>query len=81
MHPDEPSNRSLEEYRGFEAALHRDLMNCCRRYVNYLGIVSIVGIIDIVKQETIELEKATKKNIGSDQQENTNEAVPDCYQH
>lgn len=66
MNSEDPINRSLDEYRGYEAALHRDLMNCCRKYINHLGIVSIIGIIDIVKQETIELEKATRKNIKSD---------------
>ena len=66
MNFEDPISRSLDEYRGYEAALHRDLMNCCRKYINHLGIVSIIGIVDIVKQETIELEKATRKNIRSD---------------
>jgi hypothetical protein len=63
MDPSNIVDRSLEEYRALELMLHRDLMNCCRRYINHLEIISIIGIIDIVKQETIELEKATKKNI------------------
>lgn len=54
------SNRSLDEYRILESNLHRELVNCCRKYLNELGIVSIVGLIDIVKQEVVELEKATK---------------------
>jgi hypothetical protein len=45
--------RSLEEYRVLEANLHRELVGCCRKYLNKLGIVSVVGLIDIVKQETM----------------------------
>jgi len=52
---------TLEEYRGLEVELHRDLMKVCRKYINELGIVSIMGILDIVKQESMELEKATSK--------------------
>jgi hypothetical protein len=52
---------TLEEYRALEVELHRDLMKICRKYINELGIVSIMGIIDIVKQEAMELEKATSK--------------------
>jgi hypothetical protein len=52
---------TLEEYRALEVELHRDLMKVCRKYINELGIVSIMGILDIVKQESMELEKATSK--------------------
>jgi len=52
---------TLEEYRALEVELHRDLMKVCRKYINELGIVSIMGILDIVKQESVELEKATSK--------------------
>ncbi len=57
------NNRSLREHKELEAALHREFMNCSRKYLNKLGIVSIVGIMDIVKQEIVELEKATKKSV------------------
>ena len=46
----EDDNKSLKEYRALETTLHRDLINCCRRYVNELGIISIIGIMDIVKR-------------------------------
>jgi hypothetical protein len=59
-------NRSLDEYRILESNLHRELINCCRKYLNELGIVSIVGLVDIVKQEIMELEKATKTNVERD---------------
>lgn len=63
MYPDELGSRALEEYKALEVELHRDLMKVCRRYINEIGIVSIMGILDIVKQEAIELERATRKNI------------------
>jgi len=55
--------KTLDEYRQWESQLHLDLMNSCKKYIAKLGIVSIVGIIDIVKQETIELEKATRNKV------------------
>ena len=36
-------------------------MKTIRSYITELGIVSILGILDVVKQETIELERATKR--------------------
>jgi len=54
-------DRTLEEYRTLETELHRELMKICREYINNLGIVSIMGILDIVKQEAVELERATRK--------------------
>jgi hypothetical protein len=56
-----PQN-SLDEYRQYEMKLHLELMNTCRRYMSNLSIVSITGILDIVKQEAIELEMATRKS-------------------
>ena len=60
-------NKSLKDYRNLEAIFHRDLANCCRKYLNELGIISVIGVMDIVKQEVIELEKATKKTFDSEQ--------------
>ncbi len=62
-------DRTLEEYRALETELHRELMKICREYINDLGIVSIMGILDIVKQEAIELEKATRKIMKSEETE------------
>jgi len=55
------TNKSLDEYRKYEVQLHLELTNACRKYMAKLGIVSVIGILDIVKQESIELERATKK--------------------
>jgi len=67
MYPDNDRIINLEDYRKMEAQLHRELINACRKQINNLGIVSIIGILDIVKSETIELEKATKRNIKNDE--------------
>ena len=63
MQIDENENRTLNEYRTSEVELHIDLMKICRKYMSELSIVSIMGILDIVKQETIELEKATRRGM------------------
>lgn len=63
MFPDQDVGNSLEEYRSIELKLHGELMNVCRKYLNKLSIVSILGILEIVKQESIELEQATRQDI------------------
>lgn len=73
MFPGENENNTLEDYQTNEIQLHRELMNSCRKYINHLRIVSILGIFDIVKQEVIELERATKKvPVQPDEDENEN---------
>ena len=58
---------SFEEYRNVEVEFHTELINVARRYINKLGIVSLIGVFDIVKQEVIELEKATKKTFDTEE--------------
>jgi len=62
---------TLSDYRAAETELHTELMAVTRKYISKLGIVSLMGILDIVKQETIELERVTKQNFN-----NTNENQP-----
>lgn len=62
MIPGEDVAGTLEEYRNYEIQLHHDLMNSCRKYIGRVSIVSILGILDIVKEEAIELEQATRGN-------------------
>jgi len=69
MLPDENHEMTLLEYRATEIKLHSELMKICRNYINKLGIVSIMGILDIVKQETIELEGATRRSIKAEESE------------
>ncbi len=58
---------SVTDKRIFEAELHRELMNSCRKYFSKIGIVSVVGMLEIVKQETLELEHAAKHEMKSSQ--------------
>lgn len=67
MISDNQINQSLKNYNDLEIQLHRELMNSCRKYITRLNIISIVGIIELLKQETIELEKATNKNIENEE--------------
>ena len=67
MYPGDSEKKTLEEYRLIENQLHHDLMNACRKYISELGIVSIIGMLDIVKQETIELERATKRTFKNEE--------------
>ena len=76
MYPDDVEGGTLEEYRQLEMQLHLELMNTCRKYISKLGIVSIIGILDIVKQETIELERATKKTFKKEEFQ-TNNNMPE----
>ena len=67
MYPGDSEKKTLEEYRMLENQLHHELMNACRKYISELGIVSIMGILDVVKQETIELERATKRTFKNEE--------------
>lgn len=69
MHPVESSDMTLEKHRSLEIEFHIELMKICRKYINEISIVSIIGILDIVKQETIELERATKRDIKEEEPE------------
>jgi len=57
------NGNSYERLKALETSFHRDLMNNCRKYLNHIGIISVLGIIDLVKQEVVELEHATKRNV------------------
>jgi len=67
MYPSDIESRTLDEYKQLEMQLHLELMNTCRKYISQLDVVSIMGILDIVKQEAIELEGAARKNIKKDE--------------
>lgn len=58
------SNQEIpEEYKNYEMDLHREIMNCCRKYIKKISIFSILGILDYVKQEAVELESATSHDL------------------
>lgn len=68
------SGMTLESYRALEFELHSELMKTCRRYIHELGIISMLGILDVVKQEVIELEKVSRKII-RDEETQTEEEI------
>ena len=69
MFPGEDDELTLKEYRTAEIRLHSELMKICRNYITELGIISIMGILDLVKQETIELERATRRDVEGEEAE------------
>ena len=68
MAQSETSCDTLEEYKATEFEFHSDLMNVCRKYIHQIGIASIIGIIDIVKNETIDLESVTRPVVEHEKQ-------------
>lgn len=62
----ELSNEPLEEYKALETRLYGELIKSCRRYSSKLSIISITGILDIIKQEIMELEKTNLKFMKSE---------------
>ena len=66
MITEETAQDTSEEYKNYEIEFHRELMSSCRKYINKISILSIIGILDYVKQEAVELENATSHNIKND---------------
>ncbi|MFO7677923.1 MAG: hypothetical protein R6V50_06050 [Thermoplasmatota archaeon] len=52
---------NLDEYKRMETRLFGELMKSCQRYTNDISIISIVGILDLVKQEIKDLDKETQR--------------------
>jgi hypothetical protein len=63
MITEETTNNTPGEYKNYEIELHREIMSSCRKYINKVSIFSIIGILDYVKQEAVELENATTHSI------------------
>jgi hypothetical protein len=66
MITEETTQNNAEEYKNYEIELHREIMSSCRKYIKKISIFSILGILDYVKQEAIELENATSQNLKRD---------------
>jgi len=47
----------LDEYKTMETKLYGEIVKSCQSYSNKLSIISVVGILDLVKQEIKDLEK------------------------
>ncbi len=64
MEPDKTNvldSPKLLEYKAMETRLYGELVKACRRYHRRLSIISIVGILDLVKQEMKDLDKSDFK--------------------
>jgi len=54
------SETDLKTYKIIETRLYGELMKTCRRYSNELNLISILGIVEMVKQEMTELDKTNR---------------------
>jgi hypothetical protein len=52
---------NLKEYKTIETRLYGEIMKTCRRYTNDLHLISILGILEIVKEEIRDLDKTSRK--------------------
>jgi len=52
---------SVKEYKNIETRLYGELMKSCRRYTNDLHLISILGILEIVKEEMRDLDKTSRQ--------------------
>ena len=52
----------LIEYKAMETRLYGELMKSCRFYQNKLTLISILGILELVRQDIRELDKTNIKN-------------------
>lgn len=50
-----------EEYKILETRLYGELIRSCQRYNTKLRLISILGILDYVKHEVMDLEKENMK--------------------
>ena len=50
-----------DEYKILETRLYGELIRSCQRYGTKLRLISILGILDYVKQEIMDLEKENMK--------------------
>jgi hypothetical protein len=51
----------LDEYKSLETKLYGEIVKSCQSYSGELTIISIVGILDLVKQEIKDLDKQKLK--------------------
>ena len=52
---------SLEDYKTLEARLYGELTKSCHKYSSELSIISVLGILEIVKQEIRDLDKTSRR--------------------
>jgi len=56
----------LDEYKSMETKLYGELVKSCQSYSAELSIISIIGILDLVKQEIKDLDKEKFKFMRED---------------
>ncbi len=56
----------LDEYKSIETRLYGELVKSCQSCSTKLSIISIIGILDLVKQEIKDLEKEKFKFMNED---------------
>jgi hypothetical protein len=64
--PNVLNSQKLIEYKAMETRLYGELMKACRFYQNKLTLISILGILELVKQDIRELDKTNIKNVDDD---------------
>jgi hypothetical protein len=69
----------LEEYKTLETRLYGELMRSCQRYFTKLRVISILGILDFVKQEVWNLERENMKFMGKGSDEQLNITIDKQY--
>ena len=56
----------LDEYKSMETKLYGELVKSCRSYSTNLSVISIIGILDLIKQEIKDLDKEKFKFMQDD---------------
>jgi hypothetical protein len=64
--PNVLNSPKLIEYKAMETRLYGELMKSCRFYQNKLTLISILGILELVRQDIRELDKTNIKNVDED---------------
>ena len=57
---------SEDEYRTLETRLYGEILKSCRRYSHQLNMISILGILEMVKYEMKDLEKTNLRFMKED---------------
>jgi len=60
------------EYSILESRLYGELMRSCQKYMSKIRIVSILGVLDFVRQDVINLEKKNRELL--------NDQLPDEFE-
>ncbi len=53
-------NVDLKSYRIVETKLYGEITKMCRRYSNELSLISMLGILDVIKDEMVDLDKRNR---------------------